>query len=500
VKTYETIIGLEIHVQLKTASKMFCSSPNNPDITEPNVNICEVCTGQPGSLPVANKEAVRKAILVGLALGCRIPEHSKFDRKNYFYPDLPKGYQISQYDQPLCVGGEVIITSGGEARPIHITRAHLEEDAGKLIHEGGATLVDLNRAGVPLLEIVTEPDFRTAQEAKLFLQNLRNTVRYLGVSDADMEKGHLRCDANISLRPASEQNLPGYKVEIKNLNSFKAVEAALEYERIRQTEALTDGGKLVNETRGWEDAKGLTLAQRTKEEAQDYRYFPEPDLPVMRFEPKYIEELRAMLPELPGAKTVRFRNEYKLRDADIENLINWKELSEYFEEVISELKDLSNPTVDGMTYKLDSSMLYQQAVNWCSRDFTALLNESGLNPQESNVSPENLAQLIILIQTAKISSSAARAVFKEMFEKGGEPENIVHDLNLGQVSDKAPIVKAVDEVIAENPKAAEDFKSGKKQAGGFLVGKVMAKMQGKANPQMVNEILEEKLRAEKSSD
>src|SRR3989344_440246 len=272
---YEPVIGLEIHVQLKTRSKMFCASPNNPDEAAPNTNICEVCVGCPGTLPVPNREAVKKAIMVGLALDCEIPEYSKFDRKNYFYPDLPKGYQISQYDQPLC--------GHGQYGTINITRAHLEEDAGKLIHEGNSSLVDLNRAGVPLLEIVTEPDFRSPEEAKRFLQDLRNIVRYLGVSDADMEKGHLRCDANVSVRKTGQTELPPYKVEIKNMNSFKAVEAGLEHEIQRQTEALNSGEKLRNETRGWDDAAGKTTEQRTKEEAHDYRYFPEPDLPVMHF-------------------------------------------------------------------------------------------------------------------------------------------------------------------------------------------------------------------------
>ncbi len=488
---YEPVIGLEIHVQLKTQSKMFCSSPNNPDEAEPNKNICEVCTGQPGSLPVANGEAIKKAILVGLALDCEVPEYSKFDRKNYFYPDLPKGYQISQYDQPLCGRGKVVLTTEKDSRVIRITRAHLEEDAGKLIHEGNNTLVDLNRAGVPLLEIVTEPDLRTPAEAKLFLQNLRNTVRYLGVSEADMEKGHLRCDANISLRPEGQEDLPAYKVEIKNLNSFKAVEAALAYEIKRQREALLEGDGLTNETRGWDDAKRISTAQRTKEEAQDYRYFPEPDLPVLHFSRKEVLELRASLPELPADKQDRFMREFGLPALDAEVLVGDKNLAAYFEDVVSELSQWFSS--EGLPSD-DVKRFAKLACNWIVGDFQALLKAANVLPQDSRVTAENLAELIKMIDRGEISATAGKRVLQIMFEKGGDPSNIVADQGIAQVSDEAAIAVAVEKIINSNPKAAADFRAGKTEALGFLVGQVMAEMRGQGNPHLVNKILAAKLR------
>lgn len=490
---YESIIGLEIHVQLKTKSKMFCSSPNNPDAVEPNLNICEVCSGQPGSLPVANLEAVRMGILVGLALNCEIPEYSKFDRKNYFYPDLPKGYQISQYDQPVCGKGLVEIITDGREKSIRITRAHLEEDAGKLIHSAGATLVDLNRAGVPLLEIVTEPDFRTPAQTRGFLLNLRNIVRYLGVSDADMEKGHLRCDANISLRPPGTPHLPPYKVEIKNLNSFKAVEAGLNYEIKRQTEALNAGENLINETRGWDGAKGITVSQRTKEEAHDYRYFPEPDLPILHFTKEYIAGIRALLPELPEQKQERFIAEFGLSPTDAEVLISDKNLAGYFEEVVSELEEWFSAEGGSASSGKDIKKFAKLANNWITGDFQALLKLENLFPAESKVTAENLAELIKMIDRGEISTTTGKKVLAIMFEKGGDPSNIVADEGMAQVSDEGAIAAVVDEVISENEKTVSDYKSGKKQAMSALVGKIMAKMKGKANPQMINKILLDKL-------
>ncbi|MDP3740869.1 MAG: Asp-tRNA(Asn)/Glu-tRNA(Gln) amidotransferase subunit GatB [bacterium] len=485
-ENYEPVIGLEIHVQLKTKSKMFCSSPNNPDVAEPNVNICEICTGQPGTLPVANKEAIKKAIMVGLALNCEIPEYSKFDRKNYFYPDLPKGYQISQYDQPLCNKGWVEVSG----RRIRITRAHLEEDAGKLIHQAGATLVDLNRAGVPLLEVVTEPDFQSALEAKLFLQNLRNIVRYLGVSDADMEKGHLRCDANVSVRKSGVGELPSYKVEIKNLNSFKAVEAALEYEIKRQVEAMENSEKLINETRGWDEIKQITVGQRVKEEAQDYRYFPEPDLPIMHFTKEYIEGLRVRLPELPAQKLERFKSEFGLTSDDADVLINDKQLAGYFEEVVSELQAwFSAESLPSDNIKKFAKL----ASNWVSGDFQALLKTANLAAQDSRVTAENLAELIKMIDRGQISGSAGKRVLAVMFEKGGDPSNIVADEGLAQVSDETAIEQAIDKVTMENQKAVEDYRAGRQQSFGFLVGQIMKELKGKGNPQIINEILRKKL-------
>ncbi|HYD91864.1 MAG TPA: Asp-tRNA(Asn)/Glu-tRNA(Gln) amidotransferase subunit GatB, partial [Flavobacterium sp.] len=330
---YEPIIGLEIHVQLKTATKLFCSSPNDFAGTEPNTNICEICTGQPGTLPRLNQEALKKAIMVGLALNCEIAVVTKFDRKNYFYPDLPKGYQISQFDQPINGVGHMMV---GE-RKIGITRAHLEEDAGKLIHAGNKSLVDYNRTGVPLLEIVTEPDFRSPAEAGEFLRHLRSIVRYLGVSDADMEKGQLRVDANVSVRQAGEKNLPPYKVEVKNMNSFKAVEAALEYEIERQKELLDAGQTPVDETRGFVDDTRQTVSQRVKEGAHDYRYFPEPDLPQIEISREFVEQIRSELPELPAQKLIRFTAEYGLPAADTAQLVEDKDTAAYFEAVASEL-------------------------------------------------------------------------------------------------------------------------------------------------------------------
>jgi aspartyl-tRNA(Asn)/glutamyl-tRNA(Gln) amidotransferase subunit B len=490
---FEPIIGLEVHVQLKTASKMFCRS-KNAESTEPNVHICEVCTGQPGVLPVINREAVKKAVMVGLALNCEIAEFAKFDRKNYFYPDLPKGYQISQFDHPINGRGNFTITVNGEKRVIGITRAHLEEDAGKLIHPSKAdySLVDFNRTGVPLLEIVSEPDIRSGEEAKVYLQELQNLMRYLYVSDADMEKGHLRCDANISLRKIGETGLPDYKVEVKNMNSFKAVAAAIDFEIKRQTEVLEKGEKPAKETRGWVDDKGITVSQRSKEESQDYRYFPEPDLPVLEFTKEWIEEIRRELPELPQQRYARFLSEYSLPEKDAWTLVSYKELSDYFEDVVSELKawfeveDVNlSPENQGKALKL--------AANWCLGQFLSLLNEKKLLPRESKVTEENFAELIKLITQGKVSQLSAKDVFVKMFETGEDPSNILDDLGLHQVSDEAVIVEAVKKVIAENPKGVEDARTKGEKAFGFLVGQTMKELKGKGNPQIINEILKKEL-------
>ena len=481
---YEPVIGLEIHVQLKTKSKLFCSSANNPDETVPNVNICEVCTGQPGSLPSLNEEAVKKGIIVGLAIGCDIPPFCKFDRKNYFYPDLPKGFQISQFDEPIAEKGMMEVEYEGNTRTIRITRAHLEEDAGKLIHEGMTTLVDFNRAGVPLQEIVTEPDFRQPGEAKIFLQNLRNLVRYLGVSDADMEKGHMRCDANISLRPSGSADLPDYKIEIKNLNSFKAVETALHYEIKRQSAALDSGEKLSGQTRGWDDMKGITIEQRTKEQAHDYRYFPEPNLPVLHFFREEIEKVRASLPELPAQKRLRFMEEFGLPARDVDVLINDRSLAGYFEQVVSELAEWEGG---------DIKKLAKHASNWVAGDLQAMLKEAEISAADCRITPENLAELIKMIDQKEVSSTAGKKILGIMFAQGGDPSNIARDEGLGQVSDTGVISQAVGKVIADNPNVVADYKAGKKQALGFLVGKVMAETKGQANPQLVNQLLQEKL-------
>lgn len=487
---YKPVIGFEIHVQLATKSKMFSPAPNNPDELRPNVNIDEIVTGQPGTLPVANKEAIRLAAMVGLALDCTIDEYSKFDRKHYFYPDLPKGYQISQYDRPISRQGYLDIEVNGKTKRIGITRAHLEEDAGKNVHPEGLpySLVDYNRAGAPLLEIVTEPDIESAEEGRIFLQELRNIIRYLGASSADMEKGTMRCEPNISVRRPGETALPKYKVEVKNINSFKFAEAAINYEIERHIELLERGETPRQVTMGWNEKQNCTVEQRSKEEAQDYRYMPEPDLPVLQFTPAYLEDLKNRMPELPAQKRARFLEEYKLPKADVENLINWKELAFYFEDVVSELDEWMNQEAG-----LSREQLIKMAANWCLQDFSALLNQELKNPAQSQVGPENFAELIKMIVQGKISGSAAKSVFKVMFEKGGDPSEIVEDLGLAQVSDESAIAAAVEKVIAANPKAVEDYKSGQQKSFGFLVGQCMKELQGKGNPQVINDLLKKKL-------
>jgi aspartyl-tRNA(Asn)/glutamyl-tRNA(Gln) amidotransferase subunit B len=496
-KDYKPVIGFEIHVELATKSKMFSPSANNPDEKTPNTNIDEIVTAQPGTLPVANKEAIRLAAMVGLALNCTIDEWSKFDRKHYFYPDLPKGYQISQYDKPIAKAGyldiEILNINGQKkTKRIGITRAHLEEDAGKNIHPEGLSysLVDYNRAGCALLEIVTEPEIESGEEAKAFLTELRNIIRYLGASDCDMEKGTMRCEPNISVRKPGETTLPKYKVEVKNINSFKFAEAAINYEITRQTEILKEGKIPKQVTMGWNEKDNCTVEQRSKEEANDYRYFPEPDLPVLQFTKEYLDKLRNEMPELPAQKRKRFLQEFALPEADVENLINWKELAGYFEEVVSEIQEWKLVEIDG-NWEINS--VIKLAVNWMLGDFSALLNKSLMNPDDSRVTPENFAELLKLIQQGKISGSAAKTVFKVMFEKGGEPLSIVQDMGLEQVSDELAISSASDYVVIANPKAVADYKAGNEKSFGFLVGQTMKELKGKGNPQLINEILKKKL-------
>lgn len=508
---YKPVIGLEIHVQLLTKSKLFGVAANNPEEKNPNVNIDEVATGEPGTLPVLNKEAVRLGVMLGLALNCEIPEFSKFDRKHYFYPDLPKGYQISQYDEPIAQHGyvDVVIPANDEhetyTKRVRITRAHLEEDAGKNTHPEGLpySLVDLNRAGCPLLEIVTEPDIETAEEARIFLQELQRIVRYVGAGLADMEKGTMRCEPNISVRKPGEETLPKYKVEVKNINSFRFAEAAINYEIPRHIEMLERGEMPKQVTMGWNEKTNSTVEQRSKEEANDYRYFPDPDIAPLHFTREFVEGLRNNLPELPAAKRIRFKEEFSLDDASIETLLNWKELNEYFENVVSEidawiLTDNPHPAVGHPLPKGEGrgegrAKLIKLAANWCLQDFSAMLNSNLANPLESKVTAENLAELVKLIDSGKISSSAAKQVFKKMYETGGEPDTIVEELGLAQVSDEGAIEAAVDKVLSENTKAVEDYKSGNERAFGSLVGNVMKAMQGKANPGVVNELLKKKL-------
>ncbi|GAC1573464.1 MAG: Asp-tRNA(Asn)/Glu-tRNA(Gln) amidotransferase subunit GatB [Candidatus Doudnabacteria bacterium] len=491
-QNYNPVIGLEIHVQLKTKSKMFCACANNPDETVPNTNICEICTGQPGALPVVNKEAVRLGALFGLALNAKIVKDAKFDRKSYFYPDLPKGYQISQYEKPIAEHGHLDINGDGVTKRIRITRAHLEEDAGKNVHPEGLnySLVDYNRGGTPLLEIVTEPDITSAKEARIFLQELRNIVRYVGIGTADMEKGTMRCEPSISVRKPGQQELPSYKVEVKNINSFSFAENAIDYEIARQTEILKEGQTPKQVTMGWNEKANITVEQRSKEEANDYRYFPDPDIPVLNLSEEFVEKLRNSIPELPEQKRERFKKEYALPEADINNLISWKELTEYYEELASEIQEWTKAD-KGSDEQLQKLM--KMGANWLLQDFSALLNAAHINPLESKVIPVTLAELLKLIESGKISNSAAKQVFAKMFETGGQPHIIVEDLGLAQVSDTSIIEEVIDAVIAGNKKAVDDYKAGQQKSFGFLVGMAMKELKGKGNPGMVNEILKKKL-------
>jgi aspartyl-tRNA(Asn)/glutamyl-tRNA(Gln) amidotransferase subunit B len=485
---YIPVIGMEIHVELKTASKMFCDSKNGlGQESEPNVNICPVCTGQPGTLPVANRQAIEFVQKVGLALGCEIVKVSKFDRKNYFYPDLPKGYQISQYDQPLCGKGSLDI----DGKTIGITRIHLEEDTGKLVHPKGAdySLVDFNRAGVPLMELVTEPDIETGAEARLFCQKLQQICRYLGVSTADMEKGHMRCEANISLYKEGEEKLSGTKVEVKNINSFKFVEKAIDSEIKRQTEVLEKGGKVIQETRGWDEGRGETVLQRVKESAHDYRYFPEPDIPPLEFSEEYIEALKRSLPELPEARKKRFVSEYGL-PADIADVIvGDKSLAEYFEEVVSEIKE----KMGCGEVVSDEAKCTRLSANYMVSELQKHLIKNGHKIEEVKITPENYAELIGIVADGKINSSVAQTVLEEMYHTGGDPSQIIEEKGLAQESNEGVLESIVDEVISQNQKSVEDFKAGKQNALQFLMGQVMSASKGKANPQMVIVLLKKKI-------
>ena len=473
---YESVIGLEIHTELKTKTKMFCYSLNDPNEKHPNLNICPICMGHPGTLPVINREAVWKTILTGLALNGIIAEFSQFDRKNYFYPDLPKGYQISQYQHPLVWGGHLDLNG----RKVRITRIHLEEDTGRLIHDPktGATLVDFNRAGVPLMELVTEPDLRSGEEVREFGEELQKILRYLDVSDADMEKGQLRVEVNMSLRPkitstkSQAPNQLGIKVEIKNINSFRFAADAADYEIKRQTELLKKGEKIIQETRGWDEKKGITLSQRSKEEAHDYRYFPEPDLPPLQFNKDQIEEIRAALPELPAAKQERFEKEYGLENNSAEILVRDKALAGYFEAVVSEL---------GGNGKLAASFL--------TGDFLRFLRGASASVSEVRVTPENMAELLSYVSENRISNLVAKEVLEEMFRSGEDPSDIIERLGLWQISDAGDLEDIVRHIVKENSKAVEDYKKGKEESLQYLLGQVMRESRGKANPKIVREIL-----------
>jgi aspartyl-tRNA(Asn)/glutamyl-tRNA(Gln) amidotransferase subunit B len=494
---YKATIGMEVHVELKTHSKMFCDSKNAlGHESQPNIHICPVCTGQPGTLPVPNQQAIEFVQLAGLALNCEINLRSKFDRKNYFYPDLPKGYQISQYDQPLCLNGhlDIQITNNQETKTKHIgiTRVHLEEDTGKLTHPKGAdyTLVDFNRAGVPLMELVTEPDFENGEQARIFCTKLQQICRYLGISDADMEKGNMRCEVNLSLYKEGEDKLSGTKVEVKNINSFRFVEKAINYEIERQTELLERGEKVVQETRGWDSSKNVTVSQRKKESAHDYRYFPEPDIPPMEFTKDYVENLKCKLPELPDAKEKRFALEYKLNAEDIAILTAQNDLAEYFEQVIGEIKEKI------CSHEIESSeeKVVKLATNYIISELRKHLAENNHNIRDLKISAENYAEFIGLVADGKINSSAAQTVLREMYHTGGDPSQIIEEKNLGQMQDSSELEAAVESVVAANAKSVEDYKAGKQNALQFLVGQVMSATKGKANPKVVLDLLKEKLK------
>lgn len=486
---YEPTIGMEVHAELKTASKMFCRCANGLGLeTEPNVHICHVCTGQPGALPVPNQEAIRSVQRVGLALNCALSFHSKFDRKNYFYPDLPKGYQISQFDEPFCGRGTMEI----DGKPFNITRIHLEEDTGKLTHPAGAdhTLVDYNRAGLPLMELVTEPDFSTAKDARAFCQKLQQILRYLDVSDADMEKGQMRCEVNISLHEAGADRLSGTKVEVKNINSFKAVERAIEYEIVRQTEALERGEKIVQETRGWDENRNATVSQRKKESAHDYRYFPEPDIPPFDFSGEYIKQLRASLPELPDAKRTRFMTEFGLSDSDADIITEDKEVASYFEAVVSEF----GAKQDAGETKAELSKLVKLGANYFITEVRKHLSETGVAIEEFVITPENYAEFITIVADGVINSSAAQTVLYEMYQgEDNDPSHIIERLNLAQMSDAGELETIVDTILANNVQSVADYKAGKQNALQYLVGQVMKETKGKANPGVAKELLVKKL-------
>jgi aspartyl-tRNA(Asn)/glutamyl-tRNA(Gln) amidotransferase subunit B len=476
---YETVIGLEVHAQLLTESKIFCGCSTRFG-QAPNHNTCPVCAGFPGVLPVLNKKVVEFAIRAGLATHCRIASFSRLARKNYFYPDLPKGYQISQYELPVCANGYIDIEIDSGWKRVRLTRIHMEEDAGKNIHDlrTDASLVDLNRAGVPLLEIVSEPDIRSADQAGTYLRTLRAMLQYLGICDGNMEEGSFRCDANVSVRP--EETAPlGTKTELKNLNSFKAVEKALEYEVQRHIDTLADGGKLIQETRLWDPDREITRSMRAKEFAHDYRYFPDPDLVPIVIDEHWLEEIRAVLPELPAARKARFVSQYGLSAYDAELLTSRKDVADYFETAVNVH---SNP---------------KAIANWVMGDLFCILKERKLDEKlyisHWPVVPENLAALVGLIDQGSISGKIAKSLFDEMLATGRPPQEIAKDKGLEQVSDSASIEKAIDEVLAAHAKQVTEYRGGNEKVFGFLVGQIMKATQGKANPQKANEILKQKL-------
>jgi aspartyl-tRNA(Asn)/glutamyl-tRNA(Gln) amidotransferase subunit B len=480
---YEAVIGLEVHSQLLTQSKMFCRCSANYANAEPNTHCCPICMGYPGVLPVINKLAIDYIIMTALALHCEIPEFCKFDRKNYGYPDLPKGYQISQYDMPISRHGYILLDEKGINRRIGITRVHMEEDTGRLLHREGRTnytLVDFNRAGVPLMEIVSEPDIRSAEEARLYMEKLHTILLYLGVSSGKMEDGALRCDANVSIREQGQTGF-GVKTEIKNMNSFRSVERAISYEINRHIEVVNSGGSIHQETRGWDEDRGITVSQRRKEYSDDYRYFPEPDLPPLVVSPKWVSRIRAMMPELPDARSQRLVTEYGLTEYDADQLTADKSLADYYESVIA------------THAPADAGLRAKGAANWILGDLRRLLNAQNLDISQTRVSPAGLAELLELIEGGKISGKQAKEVLEKAFASGDSPAIVVEREGIVQLSDSGELEQIVALVIADNPKAVEDYHAGKSASIQFLVGKVMQRTKGRAKPDMVSSLLMGKL-------
>ncbi|OAS20222.1 Asp-tRNA(Asn)/Glu-tRNA(Gln) amidotransferase subunit GatB [Paenibacillus oryzisoli] len=473
---FETVVGLEVHVELHTASKIFCSCATSFG-APPNTNTCPVCLGHPGVLPVLNRQAVEYAMKAAMALNCTIATDSKFDRKNYFYPDSPDAYQTSQYDKPIGEHGWVDIEVGGVTKRIGVTRVHLEEDAGKLTHiDGGyASLVDLNRAGTPLIEIVSEPDLRSPEEARAYLEKIRAIMIYCDVSDVKMEEGSLRCDANISIRPFGQEKF-GTRAELKNMNSFRGVQRGLEYEEYRQAEILRSGEEVIQETRRWDETQGKTLAMRGKEDAHDYRYFPDPDLVSLYIDDAWKARVQASIPELPDARKARYSNEYGLPSYDAAVITASMQMADFFEESLKYTQDA------------------KAVSNWIMGDLLGYLNQNSLEFSDVKVTGKGLGEMIGLIEKGTISNKIAKTVFKEMIESGKEPQKIVEEQGLVQISDEGAIKAVVEQVVENSPQSVADFKAGKEKAVGFLVGQVMKETKGKANPGLVNKLIVECLK------
>jgi aspartyl-tRNA(Asn)/glutamyl-tRNA(Gln) amidotransferase subunit B len=481
---YETVIGLEVHAQLLTHSKMFCACPSPSLHSPPNSTVCPVCFGMPGVLPVINQRAVELTIMTGIALNCSIPEEAKFDRKNYHYPDLMKGYQISQYDLPLCKDGWLEIDVAGKTQRIGITRVHLEEDTARsqhMINQAGEnySLIDVNRSGLPLMEIVSEPDMRSAEEARAYLTKLRQVLRYIGASRANMEEGNMRCEPNVSIRPLGESTF-GAKVELKNINSLRHAYDAIKFEVDRQTHLLESGGRVTQETRGWREDSRQSVAQRSKEFADDYRYFPEPDLPIMMVERAWVDEIRSRIPELPDARRRRFNEQYGLSDYDSGVITESRARADFFEATVA----LGTG---------ETSRRAKTVANWVNGEFARLLNAAGVDIQDCRVTPEGLFQLLDLIDSGAISGKTAKEVFGEIFESGRPPAEIVSQSDLGRLESADEISDAIAKVIQESPKAVADYQSGKETAIKFLVGQVMRETRGRATPDIVLQHLREKL-------